>query len=286
MKKIMYIIACLCMITGMTSCEKDLKDYDGLEGVYFYVQWGAEWGDTTKWANQSFTPVEFVNIVGNEYEVKLRIMTTGPVKEYDRKFRLVIDQDSTTAMEGDEYLPVDENQVVRAGTFYTDVYVPVRRTGELAQVEKQIRLRLEPTADFVIGIPVWRKISTMWPGEGPAEFDASLHTIRMNDFIVKPPQWIGGINSKPGDTEAGLWGVFTQKKYRLICDLFGLSYEDFKTADKMPNAKQRVIQEFMAKYLQGLYDQKTPVLEDDGRLMWFLGVSWTSVVGVPWVPEN
>lgn len=54
----------------------------------------------------------------------------------------------------------------------------------------------------------------------------------------------------------------------------------------MPGAKQTVIQEHMANYLQELYDKGTPVLEDDGRLMWFMGVSWTSVVGVPWVPEQ
>ena len=51
MKKIIYMIALFWAAIGMISCEKEVKDYDGEEGVYFYVQWGAEWGDTTKWAN-------------------------------------------------------------------------------------------------------------------------------------------------------------------------------------------------------------------------------------------
>ena len=54
----------------------------------------------------------------------------------------------------------------------------------------------------------------------------------------------------------------------------------------MPGAKRTVIQEYMVKYLQDLYDKGTPVLEDDGRLMYFMGVSWTTIVGVPWVPEQ
>lgn len=286
MKRMAYIIACLWIIIGMTGCEKDLKDYDGLEGVYFYVQWGPEWGDTIKWANQSYTPVEFVNIAGKTHDVKIRIMTTGGIKDYDRTFRLTVDRDSTTAEEGVEYEHFDENQVVKAGAFYTDVYIRTLRSGALSDEQKELRLKLEATADFEIGIPVWQQIASMWSSEGPKVFDASRHIIRMNDFIVKPSKWIGGIYDKPGDTESGRWGVFTEKKYRLICDQFTLIYEDFTTDERMPGAKQAVIQEHMANYLQVLYDAKTPVLEDDGRLMWFLGVSWSSVVGVPWVPEN
>lgn len=286
MKKLIYILTCLALWLGMSGCEKELKDYDGAEGVYFYVQWGAEWGDTTKWANQSYTPVEFVNLVGDTTMVKIRVMTTGRTKAHDRTFRMVVDQDSTTAVMGEEYLGFDENQVVKAGTFYTDVFIPVMRSEILAKEQRELRLKLEATPDFAIGIQVWQQISGMWSSEGAKEFDAFRHIIRMNDFIVKPPRWIGGIYDQPGDTESGRWGVFSEKKYRLICDRFNLAYEDFTTEDKMPGAKQQVIQESMAAYLQELYDKKEPVLEDDGRLMWFMGVSWTSVVGVPWVPED
>ena len=105
MKKIIYMIALFWAAIGMISCEKEVKDYDGEEGVYFYVQWGAEWGDTTKWANQSYTPVEFVNILGDTYEVKVRVMSTGRVKDYDRTFQMVVDKDSTTAVVNQNYEP-------------------------------------------------------------------------------------------------------------------------------------------------------------------------------------
>ena len=38
--------------------------------------------------------------------------------------------------------------------------------------------------------------------------------------------------------------------------------------------------------LQELYDKGTPVLEEDGRAMWFMGVSWKSIVGQPWIPAE
>ena len=286
MKKIIYMIALFWAAIGMISCEKEVKDYDGEEGVYFYVQWGAEWGDTTKWANQSYTPVEFVNILGDTYEVKVRVMSTGRVKDYDRTFQMVVDKDSTTAVVNQNYEPFEEMQVIKAGQAYADVVIHLKRNENIMEVEKVLGLRLFPTNDFIIGIPEWGKLAGMWSSEGSSEFDASVHKIIMSDFIVKPARWIGGIYDQPGDTESGRWGVFTVKKYKLICDQFDLTYEDFQTEATMPVAKRAVIQEHMANYLQELYDKGTPVLEDDGRLMWFMGVSWTSVVGVPWVPEQ
>ena len=108
MKKILYMIALVWMAFCVASCEKEVKDYDGQEGVYFYVQYGAAHGDTTIWASHSSTPVAFANVSGDYYDVKLRVMTTGRIKDYDRTFRVVVDKDSTTAITwlfNDEFYP-------------------------------------------------------------------------------------------------------------------------------------------------------------------------------------
>lgn len=79
MKKVLYMLSLAWITFGMASCEKEVKDYDGREGVYFFVQYGAAWGDTTIWASHSSTPVEFMNVSGDYYDVKLRVMTTGRI---------------------------------------------------------------------------------------------------------------------------------------------------------------------------------------------------------------
>jgi hypothetical protein len=43
-----------------------------------------------------------------------------------------------------------------------------------------------------------------------------------------------------------------------------------------------MIRDIVGRHLQALYDARTPILEDDGRLMWVNAVSWTSIVGEPW----
>ena len=40
MKNIVYIATLFLIIAGLSGCEKEIKDFDGEEGVYFYVQWG------------------------------------------------------------------------------------------------------------------------------------------------------------------------------------------------------------------------------------------------------
>lgn len=286
MKQILYMLTLVWIGIGIQGCEKEVKDYDGVEGVYFYVQWGADYGDTMRWANQFYTPVEFLKIKGDVCDVKVRVMTTGRVKDYDRTFRIVVDRDTTTAVVDVNYETFEESRIIPAGHTFADVMIRLKRNENIREEEKVLGLRLLPTADFEIGIPVWRQLSNMWPTSGgKSEFDASVHKIVMNDFIVRPVRWPDGADDLPGVTESGRWGVFTEKKYRLICKEFSLTYDDFETLASMPNARQIVIQEYMAQYLQKLYDKKTPEFEDDGRLMWFQGVTWTSVVGTPWVPE-
>ena len=121
MKNIVYIATLFLIIAGLSGCEKEIKDFDGEEGVYFYVQWGPDWFDTTYWAAQPYTKVEFIKKGVDELLLKIRVQMTGRVKDYDRKFRIVVDQDSTTAVKGENYLEFDEWQTIKGGWSYADV---------------------------------------------------------------------------------------------------------------------------------------------------------------------
>ena len=253
MKKIISLMVFLWTAIIIGGCEKELKDYDGEEGVYFFVQYGP-WGDSTKWASHSSTTVEFMNVLGDSCDVTLRVMATGKMKDYDRTFRLVVDVDSTTAEEGVNFQPFDEMQVIKAGTTYADVTIRLLSNDNIQEEQKVLGVRLAPSDDFTIAIPQWGKLADLWSSDGGNEFDASVHKIVMNDFLVRPARWIPSIDYQQGEREAGLWGAFSMKKYRLICDFFNLTYEDFATEETMPSAKRYVIQEYMVNYLQDLYD--------------------------------
>ena len=254
--------------------------YDGQEGIYFAVQYGPEWGNEKTWANQPITEIKFINIAGQVDTVQLKVMTTGRIKDYDRSFSVAIVPDTTTAVEGLNYEPLEKEYTVKAGEFFTYVPVVLRRTENIQKIKKDIVLQLIPNEQFTIGIPQWKRLPGQWESTVlKGDFKADFHKLEISDFVSRPSQWIGLENN---GLEAGWWGVFTEKKYRLICEHFNLVYEDFMTAAKMPQAKKDNIREYMVRFLQNLYNAGTPILEEDGRLMWFSGVSWTSRVGVPW----
>lgn len=288
MKTILYIAALFLVIAGLSGCEKEVKDFDGEEGVYFYVQWGVDWYDTTYWAAQPYTKVEFIKKGVDEVQLKVRVQVTGRVKDYDRKFRIIVDQDSTTAVEGENYLPIEEWQTLEKGWNYRDVLVTVKNSAALDEVERHLVLRLMPSEELPLAIPVWHDLSGMLKNDSKnAEFDGTRHEIILNNFITCPKEWMGPSEGKQGQAEGGMWGIFSKEKYEEIIKRFpDLTYEDFMSAETMPSGLQYAIQNKMVIDLQKLYDAGTPIKEKDGRLMWFMGVSWKSYYGVPYRPEE
>ncbi len=71
-----------------------------------------------------------------------------------------------------------------------------------------------------------------------------------------------------------------------MCQIMHLTYADFSSTATMPTVLSTLLASECAKYLIAQYNAGTPVLEDDGRLMFIGNVPWTSYVGVPWVPGN
>ena len=107
--------------------------------------------------------------------------------------------------------------------------VRLKRDVSIQTEERVLGLKLEPTDDFGIGINQWGKLDGLWSSDGGNDFDASMHKVTMNDFLVRPARWIPAKDYAVGEAEGGLWGAFTRKKYELMCEKFNLTYEDFES---------------------------------------------------------
>ncbi len=283
MKKYLGILA-LTIAVLFHSCEKELMDYEGVEGVYFAVQHGDSWGNERTWPYQPTTPVEFIKTPADELTVNIKVMITGPVKDYDRAFNVIINPDSTTAIEGTHFESLPARLIIPAKSLMAYVPVKLKRTADLKKEQKIIGLRLLANENFQLSFPHWQALPSHTSGNVVKNFDASLHSIRINDFMVQPPVWPGSIQ-QPGNRESGQWGAFSQKKIDLICELMDLTYADFGSAETMPMILTGLIASSCSQYLTEQFDAGNPILEDDGRLMFFSGVSWTSYVGVPYIPK-
>jgi len=275
-------VAILMFLLPLISCEKEMMDYKGVEGIYFAVQHGASYGNELVWPYQPSSDVEFVKLTGNESTYQVKVMITGAVKDYDRKFEVQINPDSTTAILGVHYKALPKDLVIPANAISTTVPVTLMRAADLANGVKKIGLRLIANQNFKLSFPEWDAIPGYTSSAAPIvqEFDASLHTIRVNDFMVQPAVWIGSIQAE--NRESGQWGAFSRKKIELMCTLMDLTYADFGSTVTMPSVRSGLVASECARYLIERFNSGDPVLEDDGRLMFIGNVPWTSYIGVPW----
>lgn len=275
-------IAILTFLLPLMSCEKEMMDYKGAEGIYFAVQYGPSYGNERVWPYWPSSDIEFVKLTANETTYQVKVMITGALKDYDRKFKVEINPDSTTAILGVHYKALPENLVIPAHAISATVPVTLMRTPDLEKEVKKVGLRLVANENFKLSFPEWDAIPGYTSSTSPIvrEFDASLHTIRINDFMVQPAVWIGSIQA--GNRESGQWGAFSRKKIELMCKLLDLSYADFGSTTTMPSVRSGLVASECATYLIARFNAGDPVLEDDGRLMFIGNVPWTSYIGVPW----
>ena len=71
------------LIPLISSCEKEIMDYEGQDGLYFDVQWDSNPlinTDSTKWIRQHYTLVNFAKEGGLEMEVGVKVGISGSVK--------------------------------------------------------------------------------------------------------------------------------------------------------------------------------------------------------------
>jgi hypothetical protein len=277
MQRIILWIAAIVVIVAATGCKKEMMSYEGVEGVYFAMQRSmTSTGSEANGPFFNFTNVEFAKFPGNEATVNIKVRITGPLKSYDRPFRVEINPDSTDGQLGVHYKALVSQVVIPANREYAFVPVTLLRTADIATNIRKIGLRLLPNEYFKLSFPEWDAIPgrTSFEGPVPAEYDASLHTLRVNDFIAKPAIWSGQLATD--GTETGTWGLFTEKKLRLMMQLMNLTYTDFASVETMPLVLQFVVAAEVARYLTERNNAGDPVRETDGRLMYVSGVAWKS----------
>ncbi len=282
MKRILTYLVFLQSLIFFAGCEKDIMGYEGREGVYFAVQSGPVFFDEKSWPYQPYSNVEFSRLAQDEVDFPVKVMITGPVKDYDRTFRVEVNPDSTTAAAGEHFTAIKEQWTIPAGAISTNVVVKVKRRPDLQEVIKTLGLRLLPTEDFELSFPEWDAVPGYTNGTVVAKFDAGLHTLRLSDLMVTPAVWSGSI--QPGNLESGLLGMFSRKKMAFLSEHLGLKYEDFASSASMPMARLLLIASDITPILIRLKDAGTPVLEADGRLMYMGTVPWRSYIGVPYAP--
>ena len=258
MRKLLYIwiLLPLCI-----ACERDLMSYEGEEAIYFAVQSGHSYASEKDWPYMPYTLAEFGKVQEDTMVVNIKVMITGPEKDYPRPFRVVVNPDSTTAREGIDYRALVDEYTVEANRSYAYIPVLFYRQPEMKNDTVTLGLKLVANDHFSLTFKEFDKMEGFTSGSVVFEqFDATMHKILVTDIMPKPSQW--------SDWE---FGTFTPEKLNRICLELGYTYADFQNPQKITMVEQMVISRKFSKILNKAYYDKKPILENDGRLMWVSG---------------
>ena len=258
MKKYILSIFSLLSLLMLGACsEEDFTSFDGgKSGIY--IQRVA----TTDITGNPMSYTDSMTVTFANYEstterlrtyVPVKIM--GDVKDYDRKFKLTVNKQLSTAVEGEDFELSDTACYIPAGQTSRNVFFYIKKTDKLSNQSVKIVFELQDNENFTAELESYKN-TVNWSSTG-SQLCGTRYKIIFNNIWEIPYQW-----SFWGDYYFGTWSV---KKETILNNLMGWEHYDFDskaTYGKMPYLAKK-----LQKYLQEQADAGTPVVDEDGSYM-------------------
>lgn len=271
MNKFRLISSIALLSAVLTGCERELMTYEGKDSLYFDIRNEVAWLDPDTWSHEHYSTVSFGSTMDDEISKSFTVQASGMPSSVDREFRVVVVNDSTELQEGD-FTGLASSYCIKAGETSTTVDLTFHRGAHMKNDTLQLQLALVENEHFSLMFNEIGRAPEQYEPTGNAKFDynhnASVHNIFVFDVMSKPKQW-AGLES----TGMGSLGGFSAKKWLLIMELTGTTIEDFADASTMPSIRMTAIGETLAIFLLEKAKLKTPVLDEDGNMMFCNAVS-------------
>ena len=270
MNKFRLISAIALLLAVLTSCERELMTYEGKDCLYFDIRNEVAWLDPDTWSHEYFSTVSFGSTMDNEIKKSFKVQAAGMPSSVDREFSVIVVKDSTELKEGD-FTGLASSYCIKAGETSTSIDLTFHRGAHMKNDTLQLQLALVANEYFSLMFDEIGRSPEQYSPTENAKFDynhnASIHNIFVFDVMSRPKQWQG--NDANG---LGTLGAFSAKKWMLMMEVTGTTIEDYADASTMPNIRMTAIGETMSKFLLEKARANTPVLEDDGTMMFFMKV--------------
>ena len=260
-KNILLVLA-LWVVAG--ACEKkEIPMFTTDDaGIYFQRVTSYIYGSTTENYGDSVA-YSFVSAQATAKSVVLSatVRTMGKVADYDRPFKVVVDQEGTTAIEGKHYEVNLDTVVVPAGASTAYVRVRFFRTSDMMEKAIRLALRLEENEYFKCYFPEYKNTNA-YAAKG-VQIRGDLFAFSLSEMYSEPRYW-----NRQGKKYLGEW---TSKKYLVVNAVCGLSDEDWDDAGlagaKVTLGRLSFFAIAVQKYLQEQADADTPEVDSDGKYM-------------------
>lgn len=248
----------------LAACEKqDIPVFTSDDhGIYFQRMSSYILGSTTEYYGDS-TAYSFASEAGSVKSAVLSATarTMGKVVDYDRPFKVVVDRENSTAVEGVHYEANLDTVKMPAGA--SSVYVRVRffRVADLTEKTVRLVLKLEDNEYFKCYLPEYKN-TNVYTATG-AMIHGDQYVFSLSEMYTAPRYW-----SVFGEDFFGDW---TPQKYVIVNTVCGLTPADWSNAGysgaKVAYGRFSFFAVAVQKYLQERADAGEPVLDSDGSYM-------------------
>lgn len=195
-----------------SSCKEN--SYEGFENkgaVYFQTN-SENWTKIDSLVNYSFVgkPVDRDTVL-------LQVNLMGDPSGVDRKFKLAANKSETNAVEGQDYLPLDEYYYIKKGEMTAKVPLVVCRTARMSEQPVTVSLRLEATDDLELGL-----------------FNRLAVRVVLTDILMEPVWWNTPCDPFVGTPHEGYlmmkaadyYGPYSRRKHELCVQILGRDFPD------------------------------------------------------------
>ena len=263
--KLRIILFALISFPFLWSCDKkEIPVFASDDaGIYFQRLTNAVYGSTTEYYGDS-TDFSFAgtNAYYTSHVLYAPVLTMGKVVDYDRPFKVVVDMEESTAIEGIYFEIELDSLVIKAGT--SNAVVPVRllRTETLLEKSLKIVLRLQENEHFKCYLETYKN-TNLYTAKGE-QISGVRYVFTFNEMYTQPNFW-------KNYAEKDYFGEWTAKKYQVVNQVCGLTPIDWQYANyygyKMQSARLPFFARTVRIYLQEQADAGNPVTDSDGKYM-------------------
>ena len=261
MKKILYLIL---LPLVFTACEtKDIPVYTS-DDAALYFQRTASYvlgGTSVTYSNSAEFTFAGAAAEKTSLTYSAEVRTMGNVVDYDRPFKVEIDKEMSTGIQGVHFDTNLDTLEIKAGKSKANVRITFYRTPDLLDSTITVVLHLVENDYFNVRIDEYKK-TNQWNSTSE-NLDGTRYTFKFNEQYSEPTYW-----SSFGEDFFGPW---TPQKYIVVNSVMGWTVNDWSRAGyagaKVSYGRLGFAAKAARDYLQEQADNDTPIKDKDGSYM-------------------
>ncbi len=196
MKTTLYYITFLVLILSLASCDQSIdylyKEKSRIQFKYYTLDYNKNMVPMTK---STFSFGMLPDAIESD-TAKIVVEFLGTPSDVDRKYKVKVFPDSTTAVAGVNYKAIESEQTFKAGKFKDTLRIVVYRKGLSTSFKNpqdlRIALDLEPSEDFDLGMK-----------------DGLRTFLYINNYLSEPEWWKSSLVSD-------YVGFYHPKKWKIL----------------------------------------------------------------------